>query len=219
MSPKLVVKEEKRKQIARAALGVFSKKGYTATIVREIATAAGMGKGTLYEYFPTKADIFVAAAKYWLNQLEVRFSIRLGRSEDPAKRLMILSQAFAELVDPLDSANARMSVEVIREAALEEGVLFNRRFEMREMMRGTQQMVEQVILDGISRGTFKPEIAEHVDKIAVNFIAYLDGILLHSVITQKNFDLKENVDFYMNTLIHSISNLSAGSAQHGTVLS
>ncbi len=213
MCPVQVDKQAKKDQIVRAALGLFSKKGYAASSVREIAGAAGMGKGTLYEYFSTKADIFLAAASHWIAQLEARVSTRLEEMKDPAQRLKTLAKAFVELVDPLDPMTARMSVEVIRHGVLQDGVLFNRRRELRERMGGTQRMVEQILLDGISKGVFKAEAAGHVGKIAVNLVGFLDGILLHSVMTERHFDLKEHVDFHLNSLILSISNVASGKAK------
>ncbi|MBW1777448.1 MAG: TetR/AcrR family transcriptional regulator [Deltaproteobacteria bacterium] len=210
MCPVVVDRNAKREQIAQAALNAFSKKGYAATSVREIAAVARVGKGTLYEYFRTKADIFLAAVKCWLDQFETRFFSRLEGIDDPAQKLAALALAFVELVDPLDPMDARMSVEVIQQGILEGGVLFHRPHEIREMMAGSQKMVEQILLDGISKGMFTPETARHVGKIAVNLLGYLDGILLHAVVTKRDFDLEDHVAFYINTLIHSISGPSAG---------
>ena len=70
MSPKFVDREAKTREIAGAALKLFAQKGFAATGVDQIAAAAKIGKGTIYEYFDTKADIFVAAVLEWMNQLE-----------------------------------------------------------------------------------------------------------------------------------------------------
>jgi TetR/AcrR family fatty acid metabolism transcriptional regulator len=213
MCPVVVNRKAKKEQIAQAALNVFSRKGYAATSVREIAEAAKVGKGTLYEYFRTKADIFLAATKQWLNRFETRFSARLEGIEDPAQRLAALARAFVELVDPLDPMDARMSAEVIQQGILEDGVLFNRPHEIREMMAGTRKMVEQILLDGIASGLFKAETARHVGQIAVNLLGYLDGILLHATVTKNDFDLKDHVDFYLETLISSISDISRNKSE------
>ncbi len=215
MCPQAVNRQARQEKIARAALTVFSKKGYAATSVREIAKAAGMGKGTLYEYFQTKADIFVAATKQWLNALESRFSIHVAGLEDPAERLTALAHAFVELVDPLDPMTARMSVEIIRQGVLQEGVLYDRRHELREVMLGTQKRVEQVLLEGISQGIFKAAHAKDVGKMAANFIGYLDGILLHSVMTKGELELKEHVDFFITTVLHFLSKPSGGPSRRG----
>jgi TetR/AcrR family fatty acid metabolism transcriptional regulator len=51
-------KEAKRELIFKAAVEVFSTRGYHNATMSEIATAAGIGKGTIYEYFPSKLQLF-----------------------------------------------------------------------------------------------------------------------------------------------------------------
>jgi AcrR family transcriptional regulator len=50
----------KRAQILRAATDVFSAREFHTVPVEDVATAAGVGKGTLYLYFPTKEQLFYA---------------------------------------------------------------------------------------------------------------------------------------------------------------
>ncbi len=50
-------KENKRDRIMVAAIQVLSKKGYHNTKMEEIAVAAGIGKGTIYEYFASKLQL------------------------------------------------------------------------------------------------------------------------------------------------------------------
>ena len=58
MSPKIVDKEQKARGLAEAALRVFIRSGYHRTKMAEIAEEAGVGKGTLYEYFENKGALF-----------------------------------------------------------------------------------------------------------------------------------------------------------------
>lgn len=51
-------KNQKRKDILTSAKTLFNEKGFHNTKMEEIATNAGVGKGTLYEYFISKQDIF-----------------------------------------------------------------------------------------------------------------------------------------------------------------
>jgi TetR/AcrR family fatty acid metabolism transcriptional regulator len=53
--------ELKRSEILRAARTVFAQKGYWDTVVDDIAVEAGIGKGTLYLYFPSKDQVYLAA--------------------------------------------------------------------------------------------------------------------------------------------------------------
>ena len=50
----------RRSTILAAAAEVFAAKGYAATRIIEVARAARVGKGTIYEYFPSKEALFFA---------------------------------------------------------------------------------------------------------------------------------------------------------------
>ncbi len=52
--------KETRADILRAARDLFLEKGYEATTVEQIAEKAVVGAGTLYNYFPSKDDIFLS---------------------------------------------------------------------------------------------------------------------------------------------------------------
>ncbi|MFN5308356.1 MAG: TetR/AcrR family transcriptional regulator, partial [Candidatus Kapaibacterium sp.] len=66
--PIIVDKEKKKKYLITIATDVFSKKGFHATKMSEIAEAAGVAKGTLYEYFSTKEDLFLAIYDEWITE-------------------------------------------------------------------------------------------------------------------------------------------------------
>ena len=53
--------ELRRDSILRAARSVFADRGYADTGVDDIADQAGIGKGTLYLYFRSKEEIYIAA--------------------------------------------------------------------------------------------------------------------------------------------------------------
>lgn len=48
---------ERRAQILRAALEVFSRRGFHGATIREIASTAGLAEGTIYLYFPSKLEV------------------------------------------------------------------------------------------------------------------------------------------------------------------
>jgi AcrR family transcriptional regulator len=57
---------QRREQILKAAMEVFSKKGYAAATIPEIAAAAGLAAGTIYLYFPSKRELFIAVIKNFI---------------------------------------------------------------------------------------------------------------------------------------------------------
>lgn len=60
MSDTDVLSPEKHRQILRGAAAIFSQDGYEGASMSRIAACAGVSKGTLYNYFAGKAELFSA---------------------------------------------------------------------------------------------------------------------------------------------------------------
>ena len=61
---------EIRERLFRAALGLFAQKGFSETTVEDITEAADVGKGTFFNYFPSKDHILLAFGEMQLSKLE-----------------------------------------------------------------------------------------------------------------------------------------------------
>jgi len=83
--------ERRREAILSAARAVFARKGYAHTVVEDIAGEAGIGKGTLYLYFPSKEQIYLAALLADARRLdcESRRAIGQARSWQGALRAYV----------------------------------------------------------------------------------------------------------------------------------
>ena len=57
---------QRREQILKAALEIFSQKGYVGATIPEIANMAGVAAGTIYLYYPSKRELFVAVIKSFI---------------------------------------------------------------------------------------------------------------------------------------------------------
>ncbi|HXX99617.1 MAG TPA: TetR/AcrR family transcriptional regulator [Candidatus Limnocylindrales bacterium] len=62
---------ELRERVFRAALDLFAKKGFAETTVEDITNAADVGKGTFFNYFPSKDHILLAFAEMQLGRLRL----------------------------------------------------------------------------------------------------------------------------------------------------
>ena len=60
---------ELRERLFRAALDLFAEKGYAETTVEDITNAADVGKGTFFNYFPSKDHILLAFGELQLGRL------------------------------------------------------------------------------------------------------------------------------------------------------
>src|SRR3974390_980419 len=82
---------ETRERLFRAALDVFSKKGFAETTVEDITNAADVGKGTFFNYFPSKDHILLAFAEMQIARL--RHAV-----DDARKKNIPIRQFFRSLV-------------------------------------------------------------------------------------------------------------------------
>jgi AcrR family transcriptional regulator len=60
--------DERRRAILDAAVGVFSKRGYRAASMNDVAAEVGLSKPTLYHYVTTKQDLLVAVYEEVLDE-------------------------------------------------------------------------------------------------------------------------------------------------------
>ena len=65
-SRKKQITEQRQEQILKAAGDIFSRKGYAAATVPEIARLAGVAVGTVYNYYHSKREIFIAVIKNFI---------------------------------------------------------------------------------------------------------------------------------------------------------
>jgi AcrR family transcriptional regulator len=100
---------EIRERLFRAALGLFARKGFTETTVEDITNTADVGKGTFFNYFPSKDHILIAFSDMqiaklqdgvnhvrdsdepmtsFLRGLSVKLSAEPGRSPDVVRALL-----------------------------------------------------------------------------------------------------------------------------------
>ncbi len=56
-------KEERPGEIVAAAFEEFARSGFAATKLDDVAARAGITKGTIYLYFPSKEDLFLATMR------------------------------------------------------------------------------------------------------------------------------------------------------------
>lgn len=118
-------KRRRRERISRVALRLFAERGFEATTVVSIAQAAGVSRGTFFNYYPYKEAILIEHAAAYLERLEAA----VGRLSRPSaleslraifdelagfaetNRALILPLSY-ELLNP-DPARSRAAFEAI----------------------------------------------------------------------------------------------------------
>ena len=203
MSPKIVDKERRKHEIALVALEVFAEKGFESASISQIAEAAGIGKGTVYEYFASKEDLIQTSLLAWVDRISREAEERIVNVEDPVARLRVFVQSITD--NFVSDERAIKLVIAMFQSLLVSGRDLLHHDMIREAFGDFRKVIIDTLLEGVSKGVFRPEIARDAEKIAINLAAYLDGIALHHFISRDFFDLEEQVDSYLEELIDSLS--------------
>lgn len=77
----------RREQILNAAAKTFAELGYADTDVQIVADSLGVGKGTIYRYFPTKKELFLAAVERGVRQLSEEVRAAVEQRDDLLDRI------------------------------------------------------------------------------------------------------------------------------------
>ena len=90
-------KEKTKRAILKAALGLFSKRGFQVTTTKEISRKAGIAEGTLFNYFRTKEDL----ALYFLEQ-EVLGLIQWFEGQERLRNASLAERLFSIIYQHLE---------------------------------------------------------------------------------------------------------------------
>jgi AcrR family transcriptional regulator len=83
-------KETRPQELLDAALALFVEKGFAATRAEEVAHAAGVSKGTLYLYYPSKEELFKAVVRQNLTSLIAEGMETLAQHQGSSSELLVM---------------------------------------------------------------------------------------------------------------------------------
>jgi len=147
---------EKRSRILQAALEVCSLRGVAAARMDEVAARAGVSKGTLYRFFRSKEDLFLATL---LEAYEEGLRIvDLGAaSRDPGQRLEALLEGLCRV---LEAVGPRMGVHYQAWGVVANEPAFEARLYgfLETYHRARDAEVEELIREGQRSGAFRSDV-------------------------------------------------------------
>jgi AcrR family transcriptional regulator len=165
-------KGDKRPRLVDAACAVFAEKGYASTRVADIAERAGVGKGTVYEYFSSKEELLFAVFELTNAEISVRMDSALAAGGTTEEQLHNLLRLGAEVINEqiemqpviLDfwAASRGKDVEETYRRAVVTSYTFFR------------NLVADFIRDGQNKGEFKASV--DADALAAIIVASVDGL-------------------------------------------
>lgn len=144
-------KVETRRKIVRAAVELFNRQGLDATTMEQIAAAADIAKGTLYNYFPLKEAIIVAFMQQTFEERSPRRTSQLQQLPDTRARMQLI---FTELVAGVQAQKELFETYMMYRVR---SMLSFRPDE--SMSSGLRQLGEQIIALGQQSGEIRSDWA------------------------------------------------------------
>src|SRR4029453_4438218 len=142
-------KRDKMDRIERAARTLFSRQGFEATTIRQIAEAADIGLGTVFSYATNKNDLLVL-----IFQDEVGRAVEHAFATVPDKPLLDrVLHVFGAII-----AHHRASPDLARAFVRETPLLDDRRPGIRDFMRDLFAGLIGFVDDAKSRGELEPDV-------------------------------------------------------------
>ncbi len=204
MAPILVDKEKKKRDIAAGALEAFLKLGFARTSMNQVAKHIGVGKGTIYDYFKSKDDLVIAAFEVAMegSHADNEAFAPIMAIENPMERLRAFSVTVLETY--LNSRESMQIGIIMFQLMVEQPERFKHLQIIQRMFAPIRQFFVDTLLEGVEKGIFRKDVAERAEKIAINIVAFEDGLLLHKFLDPDYFDLREQVNQFMDNLYLSL---------------
>jgi len=145
-------KETRPQELLDAALALFVQKGFAATRAEEVARRAGVSKGTLYLYYPSKEELFKAVVRQTLATLIAEGAEMIGSYDGPTPELVrTLGKVWWERFGNTEAAGIHKVIvaEVRNFPELAQ-------FYIDEVIGPADRMFAALVERGVRRGEFRP---------------------------------------------------------------
>lgn len=150
-------KEARPGELLDAAMDLFVEKGFAATRAEEVAARAGVSKGTLFLYFPSKEELFKAVVRDNISgrfgEWNQEFEAFDGSSMDMVRYCIKvwwerIGNTRASGITKLIISEARNFPDIAA-------------FYQQEVIRPANELIRRILQRGIDRGEFRPMDVEY----------------------------------------------------------
>ncbi|MEN0073267.1 MAG: TetR/AcrR family transcriptional regulator [Paracraurococcus sp.] len=198
--------EARMPQILDAAIEEFAERGYAGARMAAVASRAGIAKGLIYHYFPSKAELFQASIAACARPIFEDAERRLSGFQGSARQLLadLIGLAYARIrEEQRERALFRLILtEAERVPALAE-------FYRREILERALGIAQAVLRAGIASGEFRPSAAALPGLAAVIMAPAVAGSVWQMILGDAAADLAAMQAAHLDLLL---AGLGAGGA-------
>lgn len=196
MSPRKVNKEEKRREVALACSDLIHEVGMKKITVAQVAKTAGIGKGTVYEYFDNKDDIIFEIINIHIEQYLDGFKESIKTVKNTKDKIRhFFKFVLDDSEDNIKHFNGYKEFLSI--------VLADENSAMKEFNCDThdffKNQLSEILEEGVKIGDLKPESID----LAESLLIFEKGLVLMKM-SQNDHQVQEKFEHFLNTLFKLI---------------
>ncbi|MEW6124231.1 MAG: TetR/AcrR family transcriptional regulator [Pseudomonadota bacterium] len=200
----------RRAQILAAALDAFSREGYGATRLEDVARAAGVAKGTLYLYFPHKQALFEAIVTERISPVlfDVGALVEAFPGDTRALCGLMADMLITRIVEGPGQAILRLMIA--------EGPRFPdlAAFHYREVVSRGVALVRAVMERGLARGDITSDAAVRFPQMV--FAPAMTSVVWNALFGHLSpLDVRAFVTTYLDVLLRGLGDGSAAAGKGG----
>jgi AcrR family transcriptional regulator len=189
-----IVSEFRTSELLAAARTVFSRKGFHDATIDDVASEAGVAKGTVYLYFKSKQDIYLGALRDGIEMLIQEMRNQAASASDAETKLRKL---IATKISFFDKHR-----DFFRIFQSELGRLEKTMAECKDLYFQQAQIIEVVLKQGVREGVVRNK---NTRKAAFAVTDLTRGIAIQRVFGWSRTRLDDEVEFIMTLLWRGIA--------------
>ena len=192
-------REQKWTDILQAAINVFSECGFDKAKMEYVAKAAGIGKGTIYEYFASKEALFREVILFSIQTYNDGLREAMSRGENIVQKLVNCSRYNLAFLDShIDMMQLALNVNILSK-------------EMRTQLIETRTVIQQQFTDLVQGAKKSGELRADLDAelAALCIMGTIDQFASQQVFSLERRPLNQiNHQAIINLLLQGLRNSS-----------
>jgi TetR/AcrR family transcriptional regulator, fatty acid metabolism regulator protein len=167
---------EKRDRILRAAVKIFSRKGFVNSKVSEVARAASVADGTIYLYFRNKDDLLISLFEEKMGEVVADVRRRIAAGGNALEKLKIFIENHMDLLERESGLVEVLQVELRQSTKFLKDYTPVKFFEYLEI-------ISDILEEGKREGILRPDMNVSIARRAI--FGALDELSLTYILSRK----------------------------------
>jgi AcrR family transcriptional regulator len=186
-------KSNRGNDIILASIDAFSRTNYEKATTALLAREAGIAEGTLYKYFPSKKELFLACCRYIEDLLIARYdAIYKEHRDEPLEYLKRVSSSYTNFVR--ENPSMRKFLAFVLNNVFDEDF----RRELEDFINLNIRATEHMLRKGQKMGEIRKDLDPRI--VAWFYVGAYFTLILMTEMDADEFEDPDFVDKYLNIL-------------------